>query len=265
MKQRPQQFLYGSRRAMERWSRGILELVFPPHCQLCGGELPERMASISVQVAARDFCADCVRQLLRAPTVPLCRRCGLPSVVSNRPRCGHCRRLAFGFREAFALGPYDDEVRRAVIRMKQFHEFPLTAAMGRLVGQRLLERWRDDLPEVIVPIPKFWFKRLLRGVNTAELLAESIGRTIQRPVVANALQCRRATQKQSMLTISERRANAKDSLRLHPKYSWHGRDVLIVDDIMTTGSTANEASRVLRAAGAHRVRVAVVGRAFPSS
>lgn len=259
----PRQLLYGSSVAVERWSRGILELIFPPHCQLCGGELDESLDLPGGPLPISDFCGECLSRLVREPRLPLCRRCGLPSAGDAGTRCVSCRRQSFGFSEVIALGPYEDEIRRAVIRMKQFHEHPLTAAMGRLLADRLNERWRDDLPDVVVPIPKFWLKRLMRGVNSAELLAESLGRKVRRPVWASALQCRRATQKQSLLTISQRRANAKDSLRLHSKYSWTGKDVLIVDDIMTTGSTTNEAARVLRKAGARRIRVAVVARAFP--
>lgn len=257
---------YGSSRWLGRCSQGLLEFLFPPACQMCGREpnvSNEADEAPRAWERSPDFCDDCLRHLAHRSN-QFCRGCGLPSVQESGERCRQCRTRGFRFSRVYSLGAYEGELRQAVIRMKQFHEHPLTAAMGRLLGVRLQSEWGDDLPELIVPIPKFWLKRLARGINTADVLAESIGRTLSRPYRLNALRCIRSTRKQSLLSIAERKENAQGSLRLHRRMSWDGCDVLVVDDIMTTGATMNEAARVLRRAGARRVRVAVVGRAFPS-
>ena len=184
-----------------------------------------------------------------------------PAEMAGRVRCLECQRQAFRFDRVVTLGFYRDHLRQTVIRMKRFHEFPLTAAVGRLLAEQLEFQLEGDRPEVLVPIPKFWFKRVWRGTNTSEVLAETLGRCWGRPAVLGALRCRAGTQKQSLLSRSERRRNLAGALQLGKRYDFNKADVLIVDDIMTTGATANEAARVLARAGARRICVAVVARA----
>jgi ComF family protein len=160
-----------------------------------------------------------------------------------------------------ALGLYRGHLRQAVVRMKQFHEFSLTAAVGHLLAERLEHQLGKSQPQLIVPIPKYWVKRVLRGTNTAEVLAETIARHWRRRADIGALRCRKATRKQSLLGKTERQRNLAGALQLAKGYDVNGADVLIVDDIMTTGATANEAARVIARAGARRIRVAVVARA----
>jgi ComF family protein len=145
--------------------------------------------------------------------------------------------------------------------MKQFHEYPLTATVGHLLADRLAAQLSDDLPDLIVPIPKHWLRRVLRGTNTSEVLAETLSGRLRRPAALAALRQCRPTRKQSLLGRSERQQNVAGALQLAKAYDFDKAHVLIVDDIMTTGATANEAARVLARAGAQRITVAVVARA----
>jgi ComF family protein len=145
--------------------------------------------------------------------------------------------------------------------MKQFHEYPLTAAVGHLLADRLAAQLSDDSPDVIVPIPKHWLRRVLRGTNTSEVLAETLSGRLHRPAALGALRQRRRTRKQSLLGRSERQQNVAGALQLARAYDFDKAHVLIVDDTMTTGATANEAARVIGRAGARRITVAVVARA----
>jgi ComF family protein len=186
------------------------------------------------------------------------RRAQLPRAV----QCLECRRRRFRFQRVVALGRYQDELRQAAIRMKHFHEYPLTAAVGNLLADRVEAELSDRLPQIIVPIPKFWVKRVLRGTNTSEVLADTLGQRLRRPVARRALRSRRATQKQSLLGRVERQRNVDRTLRVARPSKFDRADVLVVDDIMTTGATANEAARALLQAGARQITVAIVARAI---
>jgi ComF family protein len=186
----------------------------------------------------------------------------MPPTYAGAVDCPECERHSFRFHRVVALGAYRGALRRAVIRMKRFAEFPLSFAVGGLLATRLAERLVDDRPDVIVPIPKYWLRRLMLGTNTSEVLAEAIGQRHSRPV-AMALRSARLTSKQSLLGVEQRRRNIAGSLRVARGYDLAGANVLVVDDTMTSGATANEAARVLRRAGARQVVIGVVARAMP--
>lgn len=159
-----------------------------------------------------------------------------------------------------ALGVYRDSLRDAVIRMKQKANEPLTLSMGYLLSNLIRDRRSHSLPDLLVPVPTYWFKRILRGVNGPDLLVEAIGRHLTIAAATDLLFCRRRTQKQGTLLPSERFANVRNAFGASTGYDIRGAYVLLVDDIMTTGATASEAAKTLRDAGADRVDVAVVAR-----
>ena len=138
----------------------------------------------------------------------------------------------------------------------------LTLAVGRLLAERRGAQLAQLRPDLIVPVPMHWWRRLVRGFNSAELLAQCLGRHLNAPV-AHVLVRRRHTQPQKDLLPRERFANVRDAfqVRERARRHWRGSHVLLVDDILTTGATCSEAARVLKLAGAATVAVAVVARA----
>ena len=174
--------------------------------------------------------------------------------------CPRCRDRRYHFQAAVALGVYQDPLREAVIRMKQHIHESLTLSMGCLLAERVREVLTEALPDLLVPVPAHWWKRLWRGVNGPDLLVEAMGRQLKLPSADDVLGCRRRTHKQGTLMPSERVANVRDAFAFNSDYDISGVHVLLVDDILTTGSTASEAARTLRRAGAARVTVAVVAR-----
>jgi ComF family protein len=144
--------------------------------------------------------------------------------------------------------------------MKQRVHEALTLSMGYLLADRVREGLADSPPDLLVPVPTHWLKRLWRGFNGPDLLVEAIGRRLGVPSADDVIRCRRRTRKQGTLMPSERVANVRDAFAFNADYEIGGAHLLLVDDIMTTGSTASEAARLLRRAGAARVTVAVVAR-----
>jgi ComF family protein len=153
--------------------------------------------------------------------------------------------------------------------MKHFHEQPLASAMGRLLAHRLRQRLTDAAaeleagPQVIAPMPTHWVRRLSRGTSAPEVLAEAMAAETGIRLATRLLQCTRRTAKQSLLSPRQRPRNVKGAFRVRPGNELLGLHVVIIDDVVTTGATANEAARILRRAGASCITVAAVSRALP--
>ncbi|MCP4190718.1 MAG: ComF family protein [Planctomycetaceae bacterium] len=159
------------------------------------------------------------------------------------------------------LGLYEGELRAAVIRAKRISERPLAAAMGALLADHIVQTVPQPRADVVIAIPKFWMKRLVEGSNSSAVLADVVGRRLKIPVLADGLVAHRKTKKQSLLSMTDRRRNLKGAMRAGWDCNFRGDHVMLVDDIMTTGSTAREAARVLRKSGAKSVTLAVLARA----
>ena len=143
--------------------------------------------------------------------------------------------------------------------MKQSTGESLSLAMGHLLGEQL-SRNITDAPNYLVAVPTHWTRRLRRKVNCAEILLESVTARLGLRSVPKLLRCRRKTNKQGTLLPNERLTNVRGAYRVSTGYVINGAKVLLVDDVMTTGATANEIAKILRRAGAASVEVAVVAR-----
>ncbi|MCH7988719.1 MAG: ComF family protein, partial [Planctomycetes bacterium] len=113
---------------------------------------------------------------------------------------------------------------------------------------------------LVVPIPQYWTRRFQRSHNPAETQGRVLAHRLQVEFHTHILTKVRMTPVQSSLTASQRRTNLRGAFRVRRASELKGRSVLLVDDVFTTGTTANEASKVLRTAGAERVVVAVSAR-----
>jgi len=244
---------FGIRRSVRRlWTLGA-DLLLPPACNSCEAELPS-LAEPPL------FCELCREAFWTLPG-PVCQRCAAPlgpGLVEDD--CPRCRDRRYHFQAALTLGVYQGLLREAVIRMKQRVHEALTLSMGYLLADRVREHLADTPPDLLVPVPSYWLKRLWRGFNGPDLLVEAMGRRLGIPWADDVIACRRRTQKQGTLMPSERAANVRDAFAFNPDYDILGTHLLLVDDILTTGSTASEAARTLRRAGAARVTVAIVAR-----
>ena len=114
---------------------------------------------------------------------------------------------------------------------------------------------------MLVPVPLHWRRRWLRGYNQSEALAHGLAARLRLPCGSCGLRRIRATPMQTSQTLAGRRDNVRGAFAAAPNVRTAGKTVLLVDDVMTTGATASEAARALKAAGARRVVVAVLTRA----
>jgi ComF family protein len=193
-----------------------------------------------------------------------CSRCGAPlseasSVASD---CLHCKGRRFWFDTVIALGAYQGALRGAVLRTKRPSGEVLATMLGRLYGVQRGPLVEAAKPDLVVPIPMYWRRRMIRRANGVEPIANAIAETLNLPLERGVLRRRRDTRLQRDLTPKERFQNVRDAFGLGGGYDLRDTNVLLVDDILTTGATASEAAKLLkRQAGVDRVTVAVLARA----
>ena len=159
------------------------------------------------------------------------------------------------------LGAYQEELRQAVLRLKRASGSTLASALARLFWKSrrdALRRFRTDL---VVPVPMYWTRRLARGINSPDVLANELAARLRVPAEGQMLYRCRKTLPQANLPPKQRFHNVRGAFRLRAGYDLHGARVLLVDDILTTGATSSEAAKMLKEAGASVVGVAVLARA----
>jgi ComF family protein len=230
--------------------RGLRHLLYPGLCAVCHAALGE---------CDGEFCGPCRAGLLDDPH-PTCPRCAgtLGPNLPVGPRCARCKDESFQFDRVIRLGTYDGLRRDVILRMKHGRYESLSESVGELWAAHAADRLRAVGAAVVVPVPLHWRRHWRRGYNPAEALARSLASGLQVPCAVRWLRRVRPTPKQTGLSVSARRANVRGAFRADPSARWRGAAVLLVDDVLTTGSTASESARALRAAGAARVAVAVL-------
>ena len=244
-------------------ARATLDFVYPPRCLLCDDDLMSSADAAGSQLA---FCADCYSKLSPAAGNE-CRRCGAPlgPYTVSEGGCPLCIREHFAFDEVIRLGVYRDELRTACLMAKN----PAGALLGRALTDLLVEMKGTALAacplDAIVPVPEHWLKRLVRPQYAAETIARELSRRLKVRLATGILAKQRWTPKQAKSSPGERRQQQRGAFCTSKRISLRGQAVLLVDDILTTGATADEAARMLKRAGAKRVVVAVLAVSPPSA
>jgi ComF family protein len=235
---------------VRRW----IDLLYPPRCAVC-----ERFLGPGEDPG---ICPDC-RDGLEEVRLPLCLRCGVPfeaGTGENRP-CERCLREPPSYEAARGLLVYEGAALEAVHRFK----YGGKTRLAGLLGPRLAELARSwlppDLRPLVVPVP-LHIKRLReRGFNQSLLLARQVAAPTGWDLDFFTLRRSRWTPPQAALGKRERRKNVQDAFEVETPSAVRERNVLLVDDVSTTGSTLEACSRALLRAGAGRVFGLTLARA----
>jgi ComF family protein len=237
--------------------RAAVEFIYPPSCLLCQAEI------LSETTLHPTLCSDCVSKL-QTVTGNSCLRCGAPTgpYTTASDHCILCKREGFAFDEVVRLGLYRDETRIACLRAKN----PSGALLAKTLVNLLVDVQQSRLSlqsfDLIVPVPQHWLKRLFRPHYAAETMARQIASRLKARLATDILAKARWTPKQAKSSPAQRRKQQQDAFRV-VKSNLRGQSILLVDDILTTGATADAAARQLKRAGASRVTVAVVAVSPP--
>jgi ComF family protein len=261
----------GQIRINRRWPRQIAEslftVLFPSDCRICGTPL--------VRISRLPVCQVCLDALCPI-SGGVCSVCGellfSPYAVAGGSRCGLCRRVEPPFVRAAAYGSYESGLRELIHLLKFSGVRPAADVLGRMLAEAIamLEPEFSADSVAVVPVPLYRTKLHQRGFNQAELIARAAMKTMKQPgnrlcLCAGVLVRKRETASQIGLTSHQRRENLRGAFGVAQPEAVKGREVLVVDDVYTTGATVSECARVLRRAGATKVWVATVARTLKIS
>lgn len=218
----------------------------PGSCLLCGAHCAGR--------SGLDLCPGCLADLPRN-TWP-CPRCAEPATLPGQ-LCGHCQRRPPPCDRVIAPWRYEAPLDGLVLRLKSPHGIVAARTLGRLLADHL-QHGTGARPDLILPIPLHASRLRERGFNQAALLARQLSRRLGIPWRAGVLEKVRQTEDQRGLDRKARRKNLRGSF--HCRGLPAGCHVALVDDVVTTGATSEEAARTLKRAGAGQVEVWALAR-----
>jgi len=230
------------------WTRRLLDAALPPHCLTCDNPVTEQGTQCPVCFGKLTFI-----------TEPCCARCGLPLPHADAV-CAACEQAPPIFDAARAPLLYDDGARSLILPLKHADRtdlaLPLAGHMAR-AGAALLAR-----ADILVPVPLHWRRLFKRRYNQSALLARHLAARAGKPMIPDALRRIRATSPLGGLSAFERRHAVDGVFIAAPGHvlRLQGRRILLVDDVMTSGATANACARALLAAGAAAVDVLAAAR-----
>ena len=227
----------------------FLDALLPPQCMACNG----------VVATPGALCATCFSRFTFI-TAPHCDRCGVPldAPVIEDVVCGACLKDPPAFRRTRAVFVYTAETKGLVLRFKHGDRTDAAVHLARWM-QRSGAALLSDC-DVITPVPLHRWRLFMRTYNQAALLANALGRLAGKPVAPDALVRTKRTPSQGGLDRKERRRNVAKAFRVQRPDSIAGKRVLLIDDVLTTGATANACATSLHHAGAAAVDLLVVAR-----
>ena len=235
---------------LRRLISGLIDIVYPKRCLACKNKLGA--SSIDNLI-----CTGCWGDIKRN-IPPFCHSCGrhLEKANFSKNICAHCIKKSLHFDRAFSPCIYTGVIKELIhefkYKSKDYLGFPLSRFMIEFIREYNLPIGYLDF---IVPIPLHKTRLREREFNQAEILSNYISREFKKEVLTDALWRLRYTKTQTDLEMDKRLLNVKDSFSVNNLKSIKGKNLLIVDDVLTTGATASCAAQSLKDAGANVVFV----------
>lgn len=205
----------------------MLSFLFPPKCVLC-------------------------RSLLTNKETDLCQNCR--TTVKSHP---HTKRMIPFVAQWTAMWYYKGNVRKSIQRFKFYNCRSNAVAYGRLLSFKLLENY-SQLPEMITWVPISFRRRLSRGYDQSQLLADALGKELGIPVVSTLRKIRHTKPQSTLKDAAQRRANVLGAYKVRDCQAITGKQILLVDDVITTGATASECAKTLTVGGAEKIYFAAI-------
>lgn len=231
--------------------QAALHLLYPPQCLSCGGLVESDFA----------LCPDCWRD---TPFITglVCDSCGtpLPGEDDATVHCDDCLTLARPWDQGRAALVYRDSARNLTLALKHGDRTDLAQAAARWLYRAAQPILRPGM--IVAPIPLHWFRLFRRRYNQSALLSAALAKAADLPHIPDLLIRPRRTPTQDGRDRDARFRNVTGAIRAHPRHAprLKGAEVLLIDDVMTSGATLAAATEACLAAGARRVSIAVLAR-----
>jgi ComF family protein len=243
---------------LKTFLQSIFSVLFPSDCRICRTPL--------TNISRVPVCGDCLAEIspTRAPQCILCGdRLASAQLLMGDGRCVHCHDNAPAFDRAVSYSEYKGTLRGLIHLLKYEGVRPAAVPLGEMLADTIAEL-HPDARAILIPVPLHQGRRRDRGFNQAELIARAASKYFEQKlaIAPDTLVRHRETVSQVGLSREERIENMRDAFRVADPRAVQGRSVIVVDDVMTTGTTLSECARVLKEAGAERVWAATVARAF---
>lgn len=224
---------------MKEFKNLFYDLLYPVVCPFCGRLVKEGM------------CGECGKKVGYVQE-PFCKKCGKPVRTAEQEFCFDCEKHRHYFTEGRALFLHKSPVAEAVYAMKYQNRRVYSQFFGKELAEKYGVFLKKNRIELIIPIPLHRSRRRRRGYNQSEILAEELSKWTGIPVDTTRLERRKKTKPQKSLNEKQRKYNIRGAFFLSEDLEMKG-NILLVDDIYTTGSTLDEAARVLLKGGAEKV------------
>lgn len=231
----------------------ILTLIYPQQCRLCGNSVEQSSDGVA--------CSECwVRSRIFDGSEVLCEKCGAVQGTSGGSGTVSCREcFDHEYDRAFAGGVYEHGLAATVVALKSQ---PHMCRRGREILYSAFSGSRLDNVSCVVPIPLSRKRFHERGFNQAEVLAAQIAKQFRIPLRKNILHRKAHTpMHRAAMDRKAREMTVKNAFEVDPATDIAGANILLVDDVLTSGSTASICAKVLKAEGADRVYVLTLARA----
>lgn len=216
----------------------IISIIFPRTCSLC-----KRTMSFSSE---QNICDECLEKIPKLEGL-ICHKCSLP-LPDGGATCSDCKSNKDIYFEVLkAPYTYSTQMKKLIKKLKYSRKTFLAKDLSLKLSEFIVKENIDKNIDVIVPVPMHWFKKWKRGYNQAELLAKNVAELIDKPIY-NALIRTKYTKPQFNLKKQERYKNLENMFILNKKYIdiIKGKRILLIDDIATTCSTANQCAKILK-------------------
>jgi ComF family protein len=219
----------------------VLDFALPPRCAGCGAIMAE----------VHTFCPECWKQLdfLGAGG---CETCGLPLELAGSSVCAGCLAQPPRIARTRAAVAYGELSRGLAIRLKYGRKVAVAKTMARYMAALVGD---GDSSRMLIPVPLHRTRLWVRGFNQSQLVASELSRRLRIPAHPFALRRIRRTPPLKGMSALQRRKAVAGAFKVRDKSVVAGKTVILVDDVLTTGSTAEACARTLKRAGAVRVEL----------
>jgi ComF family protein len=235
--------------------RGIVDIIFPPMCAVCGAFFDAGGGTF--------FCRSCFSKIsfIRSP---ICPCCGFPypGERDSDHLCAGCLSGKTWFKTARSVGKYDSTLLDAIHQFKYKGKMTAGVTLGKFMAGYDYPAFDIGNYQMVVPVPLHTKRLKERGFNQSLILAKEIARRFAIEIDFTVLTRKADTAPQVNLKRDQRRENVKGAFEIRKPETIKGKNILLVDDVYTTGSTVRECAKVMIKGGATEVAVLTATRAI---